>query len=112
MQLKRKASQENIAEARVETRSARRRKIKETGRLPPDPLFSALPWDCASLIFDYLELPDLARCEQVSQSWKTFVQRWMVARGHYLHLPESLRLDFGAEETMERQVAMVKRNGK
>ncbi|BCS25352.1 uncharacterized protein APUU_50063A [Aspergillus puulaauensis] len=110
MPLKRKASQDNIAETKVETRSARRRKIKETGHLPPDPLLSALPWDCASLIFDYLELPDLARCEQVSQGWKTFVQRWMVARGHYLHLPESLRPDFGAAKTMERQVAMVKRN--
>lgn len=106
---KRKVRQDDIAESKVETRSARRRKIKETGGLPPDPLLSALPWDCASLIFDYLELPDLARCEQVSQGWKTFVQRWMVARGHYLHLPESLRPDFGAAKTMERQVAMVKR---
>lgn len=101
-----------ITESRVETRSSRRRKTQKNETVYPDPVLGGLSWDCASMVFEYLELPDLARCEQVCRAWRTFVQEWMVARGYYLNLPERWRPDFGIAQTMEEQVAMTKKSGK
>lgn len=101
-----------ITESRVETRSSRRRKSQKNETVYPDPVLGSLSWDCASMVFEHLELPDLARCEQVCRAWRTFVQEWMVARGYYLNLPERWRPDFGIAQTMEEQVAMTKKSGK
>ncbi|KAL4779454.1 hypothetical protein BJX76DRAFT_351804 [Aspergillus varians] len=55
--------------------------------------FEILPWDCANLVLQFLDVQDLARCEQVGRSWRDFVQLWLVDIGHQYCLPDRWRPD-------------------
>lgn len=53
-----------------------------------DPL-RVLPFDCASLILEHLDLQTLTRCEQVDSGWRAFTHLWISILGLRLHFPDS-----------------------
>lgn len=73
--------------------------------------FTFLPWDCASIVLQYLDIRDLACCEQVSEGWKGFVRHWMVALGHQYCLPDEWRPDISNTISYEGALAAVKNSG-
>lgn len=73
--------------------------------------FTLLPWDCASIVLQYLDIRDLACCEQLSKGWRSFVQHWLVVAGHQYCLPDGWRPDIPNPVSYEDALAAVKKSG-
>lgn len=73
--------------------------------------FTLLPWECASIVLQYLDIRDLACCEQVSKGWRSFVQHWLVVAGHQYCLPDGWRPDIPNPVSYEDALAAVKKSG-
>ncbi|KAL5334003.1 hypothetical protein BJX70DRAFT_36945 [Aspergillus crustosus] len=52
----------------------------------PDPL-QCFSVECASAVFAYLSVSDIARCERVCRGWRAFTGRWIASFGLRLHYP-------------------------
>ncbi|KAL4915663.1 hypothetical protein BDW62DRAFT_212517 [Aspergillus aurantiobrunneus] len=74
-----------------------------------DPL-QFLPWDCTNLVLQYLDIRDLARCEQVGRAWRDFVQRWMVDVGRRYCLPGDWTPDITGLTGFEEAVRTVRKS--
>lgn len=106
----------NMPKRKRNTESCRPNKKQNTSSLGldahtrTDP-FTLLPWDCASIVLQHLDIRDLACCEQVSGGWRRFVQHWMVVSGHQYCLPDRWRPDISNQISYEDALAAVKKSG-
>ncbi|RDW76818.1 F-box protein [Aspergillus mulundensis] len=67
---------------------------KRPTMLPPantriDPVH-CLPYDCVAIIFRYLDVPDIVRCQILSRKWNSLVHTWIENTGLRLHFPTAL----------------------
>ncbi|KAL3477654.1 hypothetical protein BJX99DRAFT_257254 [Aspergillus californicus] len=70
-----------------------------------DPL-RLLDSDCVSLIFENLDVYDLAHCEQVNRGWKAFADDWKAGPGFRLIFPDIWESEIKGTTDLERAAGL------
>ncbi|KAL4739980.1 hypothetical protein BDV11DRAFT_204715 [Aspergillus similis] len=82
----------------------KRRCQKHTAHIICTDPFRRLNFDCASMIFEYLDPVSIVRCERVDKAWGNLMRLWIYALGLRVHFPNAWNPELKQDENMSVKI--------
>ncbi|KAL3429869.1 hypothetical protein BDV09DRAFT_202709 [Aspergillus tetrazonus] len=78
----------------------KRRCQKYTAHISCTDPFRCLNFDCASIIFEYLDPVSIVRCERVDKAWRKLMRLWICTLGLRIHFPDAWNPEIEQDENV------------
>ncbi|KAL4758774.1 uncharacterized protein BDW70DRAFT_152209 [Aspergillus foveolatus] len=82
----------------------KRRCRKYTAHISCTDPFRCLNFDCASIIFEYLDPVSIVRCERVDKAWRKLMRLWICTLGLRVHFPDAWNPKIKQDENVSVKV--------